>query len=164
MRTGGFAAAIVAVVCVARPVARLRPEPQPLQFADYPAANVFRGTPKSPVLSSRMARAFRTELRRQAASGPNFAGHYTLARWGCGAGCVTVAVIDAITGAVQFAPFSIEDAWKDGHVICGHGSEFELTSELLVAEGEVNGKVGRHYFRWHNRKFSLLHIDQHCSM
>ena len=145
-------------------MARLHPEPQPPQFADYPAAEVFRGTPTPPVLSSKMARAFRTELRRQAASGPNFAGHYTLAGWGCGAGCVTVAVIDAITGAVHFAPFSIEDVWKDGHIICDHGSEFELTSELLVAEGEVNGKVGRHYFRWHNGKFSLLHVDQQCSM
>jgi hypothetical protein len=75
-----------------------------------------------------------------------------------------VAVIDAITGAVQFAPFSIRDVWRDGRIICGHGSEFELTSELLVAEGEVNGKVGRHYFRWHDRKFSLFHIDPHCSM
>jgi hypothetical protein len=63
-----------------------------------------------------------------AASGPNFAGHYTLARWGCGAGCVTVAVIDMTTGAVQFPPFSIEDAWKADHIICHHGSAFQLTS------------------------------------
>ena len=81
-----------------------------------------------------------------------------------GAGCVSVAVIDATTGVVQFPPFSIQDAWKDGHIICHHGSAFELTSELFVAEGEVNGKTGRHYFRWHKRKFSLLHSEQSCSM
>lgn len=163
MRTVAVAV-LVAVLCATGPVVGLGSNPQAPQFADYPVANIFRGTPKPPVLSSRMARAFRTQLRRQAASGPNFAGHYTLARWGCGAGCVSVAVIDATTGAVQFPPFSIEDAWKDGHIICARGSEFELTSELFVAEGEVNGKIGRHYFRWHKLKFSLLHFEQTCSM
>ena len=163
MRTVAVAA-LVAVLWATGPVVGLRSNPQAPQFADYPVANIFRGTPKPPVLLTRMARAFRTQLRQQAASGPNFAGHYTLARWGCGVGCVSVAVIDATTGAVQFPPFSIEDAWKDGHIICAHGSEFELTSELLVAEGEVNGKIGRHYFRWHNHKFSPLHFELTCSM
>jgi len=50
-----------------------------------------------------------------------------------------------------------------GHIICAHGSAFELTSELFVAEGDVNGKVGRHYFRWHDLKFSRLHFEQTCS-
>jgi hypothetical protein len=154
--------ALLAMLCVARPVVGLRSEGQTPRFADYPATDTFHGTPKAPVLSTKMARAFRTELRRQAASGPNFAGHFTLARWGCGAGCVTVAVIDAITGAVQFAPFAVEDAWKDGHIICHHGSDFELTSELFVAEGKVDDKIGRHYFRWHNRTFLLLLVER-CS-
>jgi hypothetical protein len=74
-----------------------------------------------------------------------------------------VAIIDARTGEVQFAPFSFEDVWKDGHIVCPHGSEFELTSALFVVQGEVNGKVGRHYFRWHNRKFFPLHVE-HCSI
>ena len=163
MRTVAVAA-LVAALWATRPVIGLRSNPQAPRFANYPVAHIFRGTPKPPVLSSRMARAFRTELRRQAATGPNFAGHYTLARWGCGAGCVTVAVIDAATGAVQFPPFSIEDARKDDHIICHHGSTFRLTSELFVAEGEVNGQTGTHYFRWHNLKFSLLHFEPTCSM
>src|SRR4051794_28941990 len=90
--TGGgmrTVAALVAVLCATGSVVALRSNSQVPQFADYPVANIFRETPKPPVLASRMARAFRTELRRQAASGPNFAGHYTLARWGCGAGCVS---------------------------------------------------------------------------
>ena len=70
---------------------------------DYSVTEVFHGTPAAPVLGTKEARQFRTELRRQAAYGPNFAGHFTLLRWGCGAGCVAVAVIDAIWGEVWFA-------------------------------------------------------------
>jgi hypothetical protein len=96
------------------------------------------------VLATKDARMFRTELRRQAARGPNFAGHYTLALWGCGAGCANGAVIDARSGQVGFIPFSWDDEWKDGRIICAHGSTFDISSELLVVEGrlEPRGKVG----------------------
>jgi len=35
-------------------------------------------------LLGRKARTFCTTLRREAKAGPNFAGHYTIATWGCG--------------------------------------------------------------------------------
>ena len=50
-------------------------------FEDFRVTQVFRGRPVPPVLDTPKARAFRTELRRQAASGPNFAGHFTVALW-----------------------------------------------------------------------------------
>jgi hypothetical protein len=103
------------------------------RFEDYRVAETFRGTLVPAVLSSAKARLFRTVLRREAASGPNFAGHFTLARWGCGAGCVAIAVIDVVTGTVVFAPFAVQDAWKDGHVVCAHSTDFEITSELFTA-------------------------------
>ena len=154
-------AALVAIACAAAARGVRAEAPR---FEDYPVTETFRGAPVAPVLSTSRARRFRTELRRQAARGPNFAGHFTLARWGCGAGCVTVAVIDAISGEVQFAPFSFEDAYKDGRTICHHGSALEITSELFIVEGEVNGTVGRHYFRWHDRKFTLVHFQPGCSL
>ena len=109
---------------------------------------------------------FRTELRRQAALGPNFAGHYTLALWGCGAGCANRAVIDAGSGEVWFTPFSWDDEWKDGQIICAHGSTFDISSELLVVEGrlEPRGKAGKHYFRWHDGKFTPLYYEPQCSL
>jgi len=138
---------------------------QPTQrpsFKDFPATQVFHGTPVPPVLDTPKARAFRTELRRQAAWGPNFAGHFTVARWGCGAGCTDVAIIDARSGKVWFASFSYEDAWQDGRIICPHGSDFELSSELFIVQGDVNGRIGLHYYRWHDRKFTLLQVDEQC--
>jgi len=135
---------------------------EPPRFDDYPVSQVFRGTPVAPVLSTGHANAFRSELRRQAASGPNFAGHYTLTRWSCGAGCVTVLVIDALSGHVWFAPFTIQDAWKDGHVVCDHGSDFKITSRLFVTQGEVDGRVGSHYFLWADGQFNLVHFESGC--
>jgi hypothetical protein len=135
------------------------------RFEDYPVTEVFHGRPAAPFLATKEVRQFRTELRRQAASGPNFAGHFTLARWGCGAGCVAVAVIDAISGEVWFAPFEFEDAWQNGQVVCDHSSDFEITSELLVVQGELvdgDGRAGKRYFRWHNHKFSLIHFEEGC--
>ena len=69
MRTVAVAA-LVAVLCATGPVVGLRSNPQAPQFADYPVANISRGTPKPTVLLSRMARAFRTQLRQQAAFDP----------------------------------------------------------------------------------------------
>src|SRR5436190_788515 len=131
----------------------------PPQFTDYPVGNIFRGTPAAPVLSNRMARMFRTQLRNSVQYGPNFAGHYTVARWGCGAGCVTVAVLDAASGQVWFAPFSIEDARTEAGAFCNHTSDFQLDSELFTATGEINGRGGTRYFVWRHSKFTPLYFE-----
>jgi len=135
----------------------------PPRFKDYPVADIFRGRPAAPVLASQNARRFGTQLRNSVKYGPNFAGHYTVAQWGCGAGCVTVAVIDAESGQVWFAPFRIEDKRMDGGVLCNHGSEFKVDSDLYIATGEVNGRVGTHYFRWRQSNFSPVHFEAQCS-
>jgi hypothetical protein len=105
---------------------------------------------------------FRTQLRNEVKYGPNFAGHYTLARWGCGAGCVSVAVMDAVSGEVWFAPFRIEDARTETGAYCNHGSEFQIDSDLFIAAGSVNGKTGTHYFVWRQSKFSPVYFEAKC--
>ena len=134
----------------------------PPQFKDYPVKKVFRGPIAAPVLTTAMARMFRTQLRNSVKYGPNFAGHYTLARWGCGAGCSAVAVIDAISGQVWFAPFSLEDVLLKEGVYCHRSAEFEVDSELFIATGNVNGKVGTHYFRWRQSRFTPLLFEEQC--
>ena len=60
------------------------------RFEDYPVTAIFKGTPALPKL--RLGdRLFRTRIRKGAAKGPNFAGHYTIADWGCGTRCVSIA-------------------------------------------------------------------------
>jgi hypothetical protein len=131
------------------------------KFDDYSIRDVFRGTPAAPVLSTAKARRFRTELRRQAALGPNFAGHFTLARWGCGAGCVIGAIIDSRTGEVWFPKFRVEDAFtSEGRIAVHHSTDFRIGSELVVATGVVNeGDAGTAYFRWHGGVLSLIRFD-----
>ena len=141
--------------------ARLAAVPVPT-FDDYPATEIFRGKPAAPVLSTSEARKFRTELRRQAAEGPNFAGHFTFARWGCGAGCVTGAIVDAKTGRVWFPSFQVEDlVTSAGHVAVHHSTDFQLASELVVATGTINeGDAGTAYFRWREGTLTLVRFDK----
>src|SRR5919112_705269 len=79
------------------------------RFEDYPARGVYKGRPAPVRLDSRQARMFRTRLREDSRSGPNFAGHYTVVIWGCGSGCAQMGVVDARTGRVFFPPVEYMD-------------------------------------------------------
>src|SRR5580704_11905725 len=59
---------------------------QPLpKFSDYPASGEAIEKPAAPVLASDPESArFASEIRDQARTGPNFAGHLTVVGWGCG--------------------------------------------------------------------------------
>ena len=74
-------------------------------FDQFPITETFNGKPAAPVLKEAEDRAFRTRIREGAAGGPNFAGHYTIVEWGCGAGCVSIATVDAKTGTVYHGLF-----------------------------------------------------------
>lgn len=76
------------------------------RFEDYPTTGVYKGK-NTPLALTRDDRTYRTRLREAAAEKPNFAGHYILAAWGCGAECVMGAVIDANTGRVSWFPHTI---------------------------------------------------------
>ena len=132
---------------------------QPPSFSDYPVKDVFLASPTAPILNTRVARMLRTMLRNEAKSGPNFAGHFTLARWGCGAGCISWAIIDAANGVVWFPPFTVSDAFDlSDPELAQHSIDFKINSELIVANGARNELgAGKYYYRWHDNKLSLLH-------
>ena len=95
------------------------------RFEDYPVSERFRGTPAPVNLrSARGASMFRTKLREGAQKGPNFAGHYTVITWGCGSDCRSVAIFDARTGRVYFAPFTVS---------IPADADYRLNSRLLIA-------------------------------
>jgi len=49
---------------------------------------------------------FRTTISNQVAEGANFAGHYTVATWGCGTSCTGYAIVDVITGSIiDYVPY-----------------------------------------------------------
>ena len=77
------------------------------QFRDYVVADTYSGAPALVNFCiSPGARYYRTRLREGAAKGPNFAGHFTIVTWGCGSDCYDIAIVDARTGRVWFAPFT----------------------------------------------------------
>ena len=135
----------------------------PPKLADYPAKTIFKGKAAEPVLSTPKARMFRTELRRQAAAGPNFAGQFTLALWACGTGCNTIAVIETRSGTVYGPDVQFEAIFdRSAQPTCYISSRGELGSELFFAQGRIGDKVGRHYFHWKEGKFRLVHFEPTC--
>lgn len=104
-------------------------------FEHYPAVKDFRGNPAKPILLTPHERIFRTQIRTQARTGPNFAGHYTVVKWGCGAPCLAFAIVNARTGAI-YAP--VDQVFTVG---CSDGTssdatlEFNIESRLIKATG-----------------------------
>ena len=91
-------------------------------FKDFEVTETFEGTPALPDFgSSPEAKDFKTAIGRATVAGPNFAGHYTVAEWGCGTSCQMHAVIDAKTGAIVGYGF--------GSAL---GAEYYLNSRLLI--------------------------------
>ena len=134
------------------------------RFEDYPV-QVFKGRMAALKLNGPKARSFRTRLREGAKEGVNFAGHYTVVQWGCGAGCLQVAFIDAKTGAVFF-PRELNGfgVWfwgeKDYDAV-----QFKPDSRLLVVSGfpasEGEGdepKSGLYYYEWTGTRLRLVKL------
>ncbi|MDR5882102.1 hypothetical protein [Caballeronia sp. LZ032] len=112
-----------------------RAEPVAPVFADYPTVVEPSSRPIKPKLNSSQSRRYATQISTAARGKINFAGHYILAEWGCGAGCVMAAAIDSNTGKVVMLPFTVSD-WplditeplayrKDGALLTVHGSRNE---------------------------------------
>lgn len=145
----------------AAPAAGVRPHSEHVpRFSEYPARGVYRGRPARVDLQSNPdARRYRTRLREGARTGPNFAGHYTVVTWGCGTECQTLAILDAKTGRVYFAPFQLR-----------LGEKHRLNSALLIANPpgawkDVYGKELKNvpdgpprttYYRWNGRRLVLV--------
>ena len=141
--------------CLISPGAISQPVPR---FASFPA-RIEKLGPPAPVdiRSNREARTYRTVLRDGAGEGPNFAGHFALVGWGCGARCEQWAVIDEKSGKVHFEPsIEIIDATN---VDPDAPLEFRRDSRLLIAMGaphENEARDGVGFYEWTGKSFKLL--------
>jgi hypothetical protein len=95
-------------------------------------------------------------LREAAAKGPNFAGHYTVAVWGCGSACTDFGIVDAKSGQVFFAPdlrgISAVSVIEPGDQEPQYNSlRFRADSRLLVVIGaprEDEAREGVAFYEW----------------
>jgi hypothetical protein len=138
-------------------------------FGDFPAQTRFTGVPARPMLQTPGQRLFRTRIGEAARDSPNFAGHYTIAEWGCGASCVSVAVIDAETGVVHEGPFG-----RLPNALLAYGNalrydrdakgkyqydelSYRLNSRLFIARGCPNdANCAAYFYEWTGTQFKLL--------
>jgi len=135
-----------------------------LKFQDFAVSDIFQGKPALPILATQAQRMFRTAIRRAVAKGPNFAGHFTIAAWGCGAGCVSAALVDTKTGRIYSMPFGslsmpIQENEADRQY---QGPVYQLKSRLFIADGcldEDEKSCGTHYYEWKDHQFRLLRLD-----
>ncbi|EEF56997.1 hypothetical protein [Pedosphaera parvula] len=131
------------------------------RYQDFSVTNIFKGKPTTVDLSSHaQARRYRTQLRKQAAEGPNFAGHYKNAIWGCGSSCAAFAIIDSQSGRVYFPPelpYVTYTHWAGDD----YGLQFRIDSRLLILHGSPQEKpeVGTFYYVWQTNTLSLIRSE-----
>ena len=112
MRTRLLAAALCTVLpALPLRTARLGPAVPP-RFEDYPAGAAFAG--RNRFFLDRMDLGYRTRLHEAAQQRPDFAGHYVLALWGCGAECLMGAAVDVRSGRVTWLPGDTICCWFSG--------------------------------------------------
>jgi hypothetical protein len=148
---------IVTLMIVGSSFAAEKPPPR---HQDFAVTNIYKGKLAAVDLSSDpQARKYRTQLRTQTAEGPNFAGNFRIAHWGCGTGCVQLALVDCKTGRVYFPtnlPFVTLSNCDDD---CG--LKFRTDSKLLILRGALfeESKPGTFYFLWEKNKLKLIRSD-----
>ena len=132
------------------------------RFEEYPVFRIYEGAPMPVnVFSHPQARRLQDRLVEGAKRGPNFAGHYTVVTWACGAECQQIAVVDARTGIVAFADF-----------MARLGAQFRVDSSLFVANppdaveqalraGGGSGRYRTVYCLWQPPRFVEIYSMQH---
>ena len=127
------------------------------RFEDYPVWRIFTGKPASPKLTTPELRRFRTRLRMGAREGPNFAGHYTVVVWGCGSSCLSVAIVDAMSGEVFFPDLSAPLTEIVAGIALEEGTGYRKESRLLITT-EDGGREGydRYYYIWEKSRLRRI--------
>ncbi|MDB5846255.1 MAG: hypothetical protein JWP29_7 [Rhodoferax sp.] len=139
----------------------------PPGFESFPAGKLFTGKPAKPdIRTQALARLFRTRLLEGARTGSNFAGHYTVIRWGCGAGCTQLAIADAVSGRVFFPAnlqsvdnVNVDTAFDDAGI---NLVQYRRDSRLLVVIGGINetdALRGISYFAWEGDHLTRLRFQ-----
>lgn len=98
------------------------------------------------------ARLFKTSITNSYKDGPNFAGHYHIAMWGCGTDCFGLAVIDVISGnIVGYSPTN--ESY--------HLGNYDLSSQV-VTFSPVYAGMDRIYFMPREMRNGIKQFESVC--
>lgn len=125
----------------------------PISFDTFKVTVETRKIAVQPRVTSAEATPYISQLKSAAKQPINFAGHYVLATWGCGSGCVMGGAIDTLTGHVVMLPFTVSN-WPLQVV---EPLTFQKDSALLIIQGSRNEQgSGIHYYHFDGRTFNFL--------
>jgi hypothetical protein len=113
------------------------------KFEDYPSVDTFEGKAHPPVLATALDRNYKTRIRDTAAEGADFSGHFAIASWGCGTGCLQFVIVDLKSGKVYDPPFlGVGFHYRPGDYDPTPGWQcyteylmYRRNSKLLIVEG-----------------------------
>ena len=133
-------------------------------FGAYPAAVEKKRAKSINFKGDAGARTMRTRLSEALAGGVNFAGHYIVAGWGCGTGCISGAVIDARNGKVYWPlPLYALGVWYDGQNYVDEPVAYRKNSRMLIITGSPGVKDdekekpnGKYYYEWRGNDLRLI--------
>ncbi len=131
------------------------------KFEDFKVAEVFKGTPAEPILTTPRQHQYRSMIRLGAKSRYAFAGHFKVVGWGCGSSCAGFAVVDSKTGHVFDTPFEYYEwnrllEYKDYGPMMEDLS-FRVDSRLLIVRGCPEEKdCGTYYYELTGSGLNLL--------
>ncbi|TIS99171.1 hypothetical protein [Mesorhizobium sp.] len=98
--------AVLAAIFLAATPASAEPH-----FADYPTKTYLKGKSVLPKFTGSGAH-YRTRIRNEMKAGPNFGGHFTLIKIGCGTSCIFAFLTDARDGRVVDFPLGGEENYQ----------------------------------------------------
>jgi hypothetical protein len=124
--------------------------------------------PKLDLRSNPVAKRYRTVIRQEIMEGPNYAGNYRVAVWGCGSSCAMFAVVNLKTGRVitpkDFGSVSgvhfETEAFLPNTESPGGAFRYKKNSRLLVVLGaldEDDSREGAFYFTLQGEKLLQVH-------
>jgi hypothetical protein len=135
------------------------------RFDQFPAAVERARAARIDFRRSPGAGTFRTRLADALGRGTNFAGHYIVAGWGCGTGCIFGAVIDARTGRVYFPDqLAALSVWYGGDEYEDEPVKYRKNSHMLVISGVPGSHddsapdkpAGDYFYEWKNNDLRLI--------
>jgi hypothetical protein len=143
------------------------------RFEDYPAGSIYEGSPAALKLDKPLAQKYADEIQdgiTDAHNRANFAGHFIVAKWGCGAPCLRAAIIDAPTGEIFFPPITFEGTGPVSFdlPLLAIGRELPRNPDLevrpdsdLMIVKATPSQAGKHlsytfYFLWRQNRWTLL--------
>lgn len=128
------------------------------QFKDYPV-ELYTGKPQA-FIADKETRVFKTRFK-EAGNKVDFAGHYSIGGFGCGALCQHPIAVDLKTGKGNYLVGATTGCYKEGGYIESE-TYYKPDSRLFIFAGQLDGdnedadKCLIHYYVEENGKLKLI--------